>query len=79
MASSDWKSLMALPVFRRWLWQHGGTMATLDLRSPLMREAQVMCPLEFVEMVREGLQRENTVTATLRAEAVPASKDASRT
>lgn len=68
---SDWKSLMALPVFRRWLWHHAGTVASLDLRSPLMLEAQRSCPLEFVELVREGLQAENAAAAGLASEAVP--------
>lgn len=79
MHVDDWRRLMAQPVFRRWLWKHGGTVASFDLRSPLMREAQAVCPVEFVELVREGLQRENSAAALERAEPVPKAGDRSST
>lgn len=76
LRASDWKHLMVLPTFRRWLWHHGGTVSSFDLRSPLMLEAQHACPLEFIEMVREGLNRENAVKAA--REAVPKPGESSR-
>lgn len=68
---SNWKTLMQQGVFRRWLWEHAGTELAMDLKSPLMREARAACPLEFVEMCRENLQRENNDAAL--GEAVPKS------